>query len=448
MAPRWTYSSFGCAAFADNGRTYAYYQWALENNLFDPQCCPDIRDCSCDLDASAWTDPVTDNMPWIDPNLPESQEFLGVMILKVTGARSSTLVREVSDAFGDGSVLGRPRKRGRSFVYEMLVIGTSCAGVDYGLEWLRKLTESTLCACDDVLDACSACTGRQLSLRVYCSDNQSCDTGLRTWDSVGVVDGVTEVDDEALRKLCCCVRKATMTLQSESPYSFTCEEEKCNEEADPDAYQRCFDFSVDCFACETCSSCDRCGRDSLCNCNPLGDLTIEVPESECFCVPMVKTFQCCCLDDLEDDSAITIELYSGNQPSNEVFTDLGLRNVTIKVFDNPDNLDCIVDDETYDDWAAVCDDLLRFELQVAYIPSDSTLTIDGRRERVVLDCDGTCRPFDQVVTSTNGQIFPLISNCGPIMVCIEFDLYNTQFSDAGGDVPSGFTVTTNRRWLN
>lgn len=449
---RWTYASFGCAAFADNARTYAYHQWAKESGLYSLDCCPRLDDCSCPNDSQTWTDPVTDDAPWIDPNNPHSEEFLGVMIMKVTGVNDSTLSRDVVDGFNEGTILGRDRLRGKTMVFEMLVLGYTCAGVDYGIEWLRKLTERSICQCQDLADPCEQCTGRQLTLRKFCPDIDpgDCDHGLRTWDSVGVVDGVKEVDDEQLKQLCCCLRKVTMTMQTESPYSYSCPRDYCEGElvADEDNYTRCYDWRADCLTCDTCDACDRCGRDSICNCFPLGDLEIIVPENECFCEPIEKVFSCCCIDDITDDTAIVLDIYSGSDPGNDLFTDLGARNMVIKVYDNPDNMPCITDQDSWDAWALVCAERLRFELNVSYIPSDSTLTIDGRSQRVTLTCDGVCRPFDQVVTSLTGQIFPFTSACGSVMICIEWDKYNTQFELAGPAVPSEAFVTTYRQWLN
>ena len=131
--------------------------------------------------------------------------------------------------------------------------------------------------------------------------------------------------------------------------------------------------------------------------------------------------------------------------SDDYFNEIGMRNVRIKVFDNPDNLPCITDEDSYDDW---CFQTPRFDLTVDYIPADSTLTIDGRKERVTLDCDGTCRPYDQVVTSTDGQIFPLVTGCVPMMVCVEFDSLNTLMSDNSNTDPATVDVTTYRRWFN
>lgn len=448
QSTKWSHAEFGCVTFADNLRTYTYHKWAQENALYPLECCPAILDCSCvnDDPLIPYVDPITDVAPWYDPSLPESGEFLGMMIMKVTGARNSTFTREVVDAFGDGSILGRPRLRGRSFVLEGLVIGTSCAGVDYGLEFLRRVFEDEVCACSPS-DPCSACSGRQFTLRVFCGDAEPCDNGIRTWDSTGTVDGIQVIDDDDLSDCCCVVRKVTLTIQTESPYSFNCADELCSVDADPDAFTACFDWESDCLDCNPDTSCcDRCGYDALCTCYPISDPELTVLENDCFCMPLQRTIQCCCIDEVGQgfDTALKLDIYSGDNDTDLAFTDLGLRNLTIKVYDNPDNLPCITDQESLDDW---CNIEPRFQLQVAYVPSDATLTIDGRRERITLQCDDVCRPYSQVVTNTEGAIFPFVTRCDPMMVCIEFDTLNTQFETAPA-IPTHVTVSTFRRWFN
>lgn len=445
-----SYASFGCAVFADNHRTYQYHQWACANNLYPENQAPDIDDCSCDNDDPLveWTDPVTDLAPWYDPAYPDSADFLGAIILKQTGARASTHSRETADAFDEGTVLGPPRKRGRAIVLDLLILGTSCPGVDYGMEWLRRLFEDGICACSST-DPCEPCSGKQFTLRVFCGDADECDAGLRTWDSTGAVDGITPVEDDSLKDQCCVAQRVTVTIQTESPYSFSCEAEECSIPLDMDAFTRCYDWLADCHDCDD-SCCDRCGYDALCTCYPVPDPQITLPSNECWCPPLQKIVQCCCIDDIGEafDTALRIDIFSGYDPSNDMFTRIGMRNLTLRVFDNPDNLECITDEDSYEIWQSNCNELLRFEFQVAYIPSDATLTIDGRRNRIFLTCDGVCRSYGQVVTSTTGSIFPLIARCAPIMVCAEYDALNSQPSDVLPAQPSSMTINSYRRWFN
>jgi len=670
---KWSYLKYGCTVLADNTRSFAYHSWACANEMYPSDCIPTLEDCSCDLDdpLTPFVDPITDSAPWYDPNVPESSEFLGLMILKVDGARDSTYSRDSFDAFNEGSILARPRILGRSFAVRALVMSTSCEGNDYGLEWLRKILEDQSCLCDSS-DPCELCGENQMQLRVTCGDEIDCDNGLRTWDSVGTVDGISVINNKNLEDCCCVAQEISFTLQSERPHSFTCDEVVLDEDLKPcwmsavddsspqlwyrlgdasgtvakeeiighggaysggvtlgepalivnsldpsvafdgvdgvvaapdhpvmnvgtgaftieawfkssavssqniiackrtttglvpgwwigtsssgvlrlrisdgvtelthdagainqyldgvehhivagrDAsgdtvmivdgvvlgtpqaagaldtdsagdleigacvtaashasaiidevlwyarempadealhhyeagstppYCRCYDWESDCKECCDDSDCDRCGYDALCTCFAAESPEVVLLTDDCFCEPLAKTIQCVCIDDIGTvyDTALSVAIFSGADATDKVFTDLGMRNVRIRAWDNPDNLPCPIDNATYE---AFCTMEPRFDLKVSYIPSNATLTVDGRKERVTLECDGVCRPYAQVVSSTTGSIFPLIANCEPLTLCIEFDTLNTQYDSTGPKLPSSLTVAKFRRWRN
>lgn len=461
-ATRHSFAQFGCAVFADNARTYAYHRWACANNMYPSECQPDLFDCSCALDdpMTPYADPASDPAPWYDANDPASTEFLGAMILRVEGATDSTIKREPVDALDSGTILNRARLSGRSFTLELLLLSTSCRGADFGIEWMRRVFETDLCLCGDTND-CQACYGKEFTLRRSCDTEigDACDTGLRTWMSTGVIDGIKIQPDDVLDKCCCVAQRVTLVLQSESPYSYGCEDAACNTVVDPDGYKRCFDWAADCLqgCCdENREGCDRCLFDPLCDCFTAEDPVPQSIQSDlaCFCEPLERIIQCCCIEDVGSagyDTALKIEIFSGydtaTDPDGLAFTELGLRNVTLSIFDNPENIDCITDDESYDDW---CDTRPspRFEIKIPYIPSNATLTIDGRTNRVFLECDGVCRPFPYQIENTKGSLFPLITNCNSVMTCIEWDSLNTQIRSGAGKMLSTATITTYRRWLS
>lgn len=466
---RHSFAQFGCAPFADNARTYAYHLWACENGLYPAECEVDLFDCSCPLDAPTipFTSPddPANPAPWFDPFDPASGEFLGAMILKIDGMTDSTAKREPSDAFGDGTILNRMRLAGRSFTFEVLLLSTSCRGADYGVEWLRRVLETDLCGCGP--NPCEACYGKQLTIRRSCDEAVPCDTGLRSWASVGVVDGI-KVTTSGEETCCCVVQRATFVMQSEQPFSFGCSSEKgiINASATP-YFDKCFDWGSECDEC--CdddryggSRCDRCQTDPLCD-----DQTTEAPRptsidtfKDCYCEPMQRRIQSLCIPDVGSagfDTALTIEIFSGVDGSGDVdadyFTKYGARNLRISIFDNPDSLPCIsapglTEGQVQDRYEAFCatQEKPRFELQIPYIPANSTLTIDGRSQRVFLECDGKCRPFPYAIDSTKGRLFPLVTNCQPMMVTFEWDVDNSQFRTGPNRVPGVIDIQTHRRW--
>ncbi len=455
---RHSYAQFGCSPFADNARTLAYHQWACANNMYPEGCQVDLLDCSCDLDdpLAPFTNPAADLAPWYDPNDPASTEFLGAMILDVSGVGDSTIEREPVKAFGDGTILNRARLAGRSLVFEMVLLSTSCRGADFAVEWLRRVLETDICGCGP--QPCEGCYGKRLTLRRSCDDPTPCDTGLRSWEGVGVVDGLKITSDKDA-SCCCVVQRVTFTLQSESPYSFGCEEIVCNRVVTSDYFDVCFDWAASCDDCcddgnQTDKACDRCLTDRYCTCYALEDpVPISfVAEDSCYCEPLVRRVQACCIDDVGAagfDTALKFELFSGfdTVPSadKDAFYDLGLRNVRLSVYNNPDNLACITNEATYDAFCAE-HPVPRFEVQIPYVPANATLTIDGRSNRVTMECDGVCRPFPYSLDSMKGALFPLVTNCEPMMMVVEWDQLNIQPLAGAGQSPSAFTGTTFRRW--
>lgn len=462
---RHSFAQFGCAAFADNARTYAYHEWACATNQYPSECQVELFECACDLDdpITPYTNPIDDAAPWYDPNDPASGEFLGALIQDIKNISDSTIEREPTASFGDGTILNQARLAGRSFTFELILLSTSCRGADYGFEWLRRVLETELCGCGP--DPCEGCYGKRLTIRKSCNDPTPCDTGLRHWESTGVVDGL-KITSDPEATCCCVVQTVTFVMQSESPYSFGCEEIACNYVASEEGtfFDKCFDWIG--FCNDDCckdrddnrpnKECDRCQTDLLCTCYGNDD---PVPTSintfnSCHCEPLVRRIQACCIDEIGSagfDTALRMEIFSGLDTGMDAdalaFRDLGLRNMRISIYDNPEELPCITDEESYDEWCA-SRPRPRFEVQIPYIPSNATLTIDGRSNRVFMECDGVCRPFPYAIDSMKGSLFPLVTRCEPMMATIEWDQLNSQIKDEPGKLPSAVTMTTYRRWLS
>jgi len=419
-----SFACYGCIDWANNERTLAYYGWACANGMFPGSgtVIEDLCTCPADSPEDEFTDPATDQVCWYDPAVPESTEFLGAIILRVTGSRSSTVSRDVQDGFLEGSVLQRLKRKGRSFGFEILLVATSCEGMHYGEEWLRGVLEDDMCAAQDT---CQSCSGRELTLRVHCPTGDTTDDGLHTWHSVGVVDGLTPVEREARQRASCCnLQKFTFSMQSESPYSFsTVAQDGCEMEVDPDGFVRCYDWMNDCEDCQE-DCCDECGFDAYCTCFTPPVVEPEEITDNCFCVPLARAIDSCCIEPQGYETTFKIDVFSGTSWSDNNYKTYGMRNYTLQIFDNPIGYDCITDEETYNLWcnrAAPC-----AELRIAYVPYNSTLTIDGRTGKVTLTCKNKCVPYDQVVTNISGALFPLVTRCQPIMIVSMWDYYNTQ----------------------
>lgn len=474
-ATAWSFACYGCADFINDARTIAYHRWACANGLYTCENVPQVlHECYCSTDGvpDDYTDPVTDEVCWYDPGVPESAEFLGVLVRsRVAGGRDSTYTRSVGERVTRGSVLQRPRLRGRSFGFEVVLLGTTCQGVEYGIEWLRRTLEGAGC---DTVEPCDACAGRRLRARVYCPDETATeDNGLRDWLTVGTIDGMVEVEDEVIDRSCCCVRAYTFTMHSQSPYSFTAVGDLESVIVSDEEYQACYDWTLgcvecgndDCLDCENCDavldvceacrakcgSCNRCGYDPVCQTTPVRAVPpLLIEPDECIvCDPLSKIIQCFAITGIDGqiDSTFLIDVFSGYDLDNPTFQSRGLRNLAVKVYQNPLNLPPPTDDASYLQWRRreACADV-----RVRFVPPNAHLIIDGRSERVSVLCDGVCQPFEQVVTGqTSATVFPLALACYNALVCVEWDATQVQPVDnPPRAVPSSVTVQRYRQWLN
>lgn len=471
----WSWACFGCTDFINDARLVAYHRWACANDLYECDSRPELLDlqhlCPNDGDPGDYSDPATDGVCWYDPNLPDSEEFLGVLVQRVTGSRSSTFQREAIDSATLGSLLKVETLRGRSFGFEIILIGTSCRGVEYGIEWLRRTLELGGC---DRQDSCDQCRTRNLKARIYCDDSAE-DNGLREWVGVGLIDGLAEVPGR-LEWACCCLRAFTFSMQAESPFSYSPVGELVRLDADgaadsPDAFDACYDWALGCVSCgseaclecegcgseldaceacrEKCGQCNRCGWDPVCGLQqvrPARPLFLQ-PDDCVVCEPINRVIQAVNITDVDRqiDQTFVVDLFSGMATDNPIFSERGLRNAAVKFYPNPQGAPPITDQASYDYWRrrSTC-----AELRVRHVPPNATIRIDGKAERVTLLCDGKCRPYDEVVAGPSAaSIFPIVASCYPVMISVEWDLTQTQFDEAPpARVRSALEVRRFRRW--
>lgn len=87
-----------------------------------------------------WLTPAEDDdCPWIDPSESASLEFAGVWPMRVDGLDSTPLDREVVESATDGGGFGNVRTPTRTISVEALLIGSTPAGLQYGLGWLNSV---------------------------------------------------------------------------------------------------------------------------------------------------------------------------------------------------------------------------------------------------------------------------------------------------------------------
>ena len=105
--------------------------------------------------------PSHDPAPWFDPLVMDSDRFLGLIGIDVSGVDDSTGTARVEQALGGGGAIGRRRYGARTMVVRCLAIAVDECGMQVGLNWLRCQRDvvSAECVGDTLwyLDCCPDC---------------------------------------------------------------------------------------------------------------------------------------------------------------------------------------------------------------------------------------------------------------------------------------------------
>lgn len=453
-----SYSCFGCVDFANNARTKQYVKWACAAGRFDGPKPPMNWVCFCPDDAANWTNPIDDNICWHDPLIPESDDFLGVIITDVRGIRSTTYSREVADSVTGGSVLGKPVRKGKQLVFEAMIVASTVGGFDYGLEWLRRLFEDDG-RCPKPGSSCASCQGQVLTTRIHCPGDddrlevdKDRDRGLRMWPTAGTIDGINVVEDDFPmgRRNCFQLRRVTWTMCTETPDSYSPDPvTDCTlTEDNPGVFSQlgnCTPRAPEFPCCPICTStCDPCSTDPGCDCLP--PFTLEPinlrSTAPCFTDPICRQIGAMSLDCIPAgyEAALRFTLFAGYDNTNDPFSKFGLRNTVIRVYENPNNVALPTDDVSYQ--AFIGGYLPCAEIGVSWIPAGSDLVIDGISGNSWLKCNGKCIDHSDRVFEISGKLFPLLARCSSVVITIEWDNLNSQPLSGPGVIPSSARLET------
>lgn len=107
--------------------------------------------------GDVYVSPATDPAPWYDAGVPESADFHGLLVTSVTGLGPGKVTRALEGrSSGVGSVLGRITQASPTVTVSGVLLGTSCAGTDYGKRWLSGMLagacgEKARCSGEDMV---------------------------------------------------------------------------------------------------------------------------------------------------------------------------------------------------------------------------------------------------------------------------------------------------------
>ncbi|MDP4501079.1 hypothetical protein [Nonomuraea turcica] len=132
-----------------------------------------------------YTTPEDDDAPWYDPDVPESADFAGLLVLRVDGLDDHPVRRTVTGAVAGGAALGPARVQPRTITVTALLLGATCCGVEYGMHWLAQALEG----CDS-----AGCSGDCLTVYNCCPPEEMDPEEFnarhrRTLRRVALVDG-------------------------------------------------------------------------------------------------------------------------------------------------------------------------------------------------------------------------------------------------------------------
>lgn len=431
-------------------RTSRYIQHGLVPNGFSFKCdgCEglvDILPCLGDEPlAAGYQLPELDNAPWYDPQVPESKNFAGLYVLSAT--MSAPYSRSVTPNIGVGSSLGRLKLNGRNIVVRGWLVGKTCCSVQYGLKWLTDALGGDPCGsgdcggCDldflrccpsigDAEDSCLVTEDEYGHQTIYVrpdsdSEYQRAEDFFARMHNVGVVDGPHVLSCKGGSCGCGCgtILEVEFTLHAGSPYMNSLAEEIFT----VDPFPGCEGDDSECPVvwqlgptCESSARCQEppdCLEDPKCPAPKLPPAKGRALPLGCGCIPLRTETFCSSIIPQKDwgSSTLNFEVYAGSKP---------IRNLAIRVFQNPQQRDC--GDRDFFDECEACATLI-----VNYVPAGGTLRFSGEERTVTVTCGAKTRSAARNISGLDELPFdwPDLS-CVPMCACVTIDCASTA-SDA------------------
>lgn len=377
--------------------------------------CPPCDDLAVAVGDNFYTSPAEDDAPWYDPTQPESAQFLGVLGLGVTGLGSSPVSRTPVPLIGDGSALGPLRSTQREMAFTVGLIVQSDGALSYALGWLSTALRGGACTS-------AACNGDTLCMFVCCpgdlaGDGPIGDAELRHLYDVGLLEGPTLGDVKEFNGAR--VATVTFTLVAGKPWIFREPLATLTDWVSLVDGDRVSNFDPDSVYAQ-CPQPTSCLNDPTCP-SPLMPPRPPVPVSPCYPTGRGNFRRTV----LRLDAASAPE-WLEMVPVLEVVTGSAvMRRLVVRFWANPQNLPC---DAVLDPCSACLD------ISIGYLPAGSTLTLDARVQRAVVDCpsSGGAQPSQSspVIYGPQGQAFEWPVFTCPTALCIEV---LTQYEHTAGD---------------
>jgi hypothetical protein len=137
---------------------------------------------------TTFVSPAADPAPWYDPDEPGSADFLGLVLLDITGY-DSTVTRPIVQRYTGlgGGTFGSQQRKPREWKFTGVMISGSDEGTEFGLRWLTQILQAS---------ECDTCSTSNLAVRLVCPPDNCTDDDQGLWYSysAALTDGPTEGD--------------------------------------------------------------------------------------------------------------------------------------------------------------------------------------------------------------------------------------------------------------
>lgn len=427
MATDW-YLNFGGVEVANHVRLSAYIDSVGSPLTSYGGCgCPTFG--AETLGDHPYTEPGDEDSPapWFDPDVPESAEFAGIMVLEIDGLDDFPVQRTVTGGLAGGGTIGPARALPRTITVTALVLGSTCCGVDYGRHWLEQVLQGcTAGECDgDCLVVYNCCPGEELDAETFNERHR------RTLRRVALVDGprVTARAGDGCQVGECQSGADILTVEfvmtAAVPWLWTDPLPVLEVTPPIDLDGTCVEWCVhptgeDCpGGCRFAACVDPTAACADPLCKPDAPPLPGTPLNTCFCVPLAAERACYELDLTSrpnwssDVPIITVRAGSSD-----------LRNLTIEIYEQgEDGMSC---EEVAD--LNRCSPHSYFH--VAFVPAGGAVTLDGQTGRAVVECGGVCETSPDVY-GRDGMpaVYPTL-DCASYCLCLSTDIENPPSLDA------------------
>lgn len=367
----------------------------------------------CDTTAEALGDDpyemVGEDAPWWDANAPEAKGVLGVFGMDVAGFNSSPITRTPTPLIGDGSALGPLRRTHREIAFTVAIITTGECELNYAMEWLALSLLGSTCQGQS-----GTCNGDELCVLSCCPGSYPTRSGsvigdaeIRRLYDTGLLAAPTVTQKQYLQDGKFIWATVTFTLAAAKPWVYrdplasnvdwvALSTGELVNNTDPDqVYQQCL-------------TPDPCTTDPLCP-QPAMPPSVPTPVSPCYPTGL-GTFRRSRIMVNPTDTPQWLE----SVPVLEVRTgSTDMRRLLVRFWSNPQGNPC----SSFNDPCNACSDV-----NVSYIPAGSTLRVDGRVQRSVVECPqfpiGTATATPTIY-GPKGSFFQWPSFPCPTGLCIE-----------------------------